>query len=93
MKLGAIRQQPAETLSYTVNYDEALVDGETVTETTVTAEPSGELLITQTLVMANRIRFWATGGTSGKRYKVTVTTTTSDSRVFQDELLFSIRDL
>jgi hypothetical protein len=93
MKLGAIRQQPNELLSYTVNYDEALSDTETAASTEALVEPSGELLITQTLVMANRVRLWATGGVSGKRYKVTVRTTTSESRVFEDELLFSIRDL
>lgn len=93
MKLGAVKQQPREVLSYTVNYDEALLDGETASSVEVTIEPSGELSITQTLVMQTRVRFWVTGGVSGKRYKVTATTTTTEGRVFEDELLFLIRDL
>lgn len=93
MKLGAVRQQPAEVLSYTVRYQDALTAGDDITESTVVAEPTGELTIDRVVVLADRVRFWVSGGVSGKRYKVTITTETAESRRFQDELLFSIRDL
>ncbi len=40
-----------------------------------------------------RVRFWVSDGTSGVSYKVELTVTTVDGRIFQDELTLRIKEL
>lgn len=92
MKLGSVQKQPAEKFSYTVTYVDALTIGDNVQSTIVTSTPVG-LTITNEAVIDPRVRFWVTGGVDGGIYKITVTTTTADSRVFQDEITFKIKEI
>ena len=93
MKLGAVTQQPAERMSYSFQYQEALDPDETLSDTTVSVDPDGELVVESVVTLATHLQFWVTGGVDRKRYKVSATVTTSSGRVFQDELLISIRDI
>lgn len=93
MRLGAIQQQPGERLSYTINYTDALTEGDNVLSATATVAPTDELVVDQVSAIDPLVRFWATGGVSGKRYTVTVQTTTADGRIFEDELIFVIREI
>jgi hypothetical protein len=93
MKLGAVTQQPAERMSYSFQYQEALDAGETLSEATFSVDPTGELVVESTVTLPTHLQFWVTGGVDRRRYKVTATVTTSSGRVFQDELLISIRDI
>lgn len=92
MNLGTIDKQPAERQSYTVNYQDALTDADNVASAVVTVTPAG-LTIDTIGVYDPRVRFFASGGLSGITYKVQVTTTTDEGRVFQDELYFRIREI
>lgn len=92
MKLGTVTQQPTERLSYTIDYTDALTDGDNIDTATATVSPAG-LLIQNVSPIDPRVRFWVTGGVSGTTYKVTVTANTADGRTFQDELTFKIKEL
>lgn len=92
MKLGTRTQQPAERLSYTVNYGEALTEDDTVMSAEVTTAPAG-LTVDDVGIFNPRVRFWVNGGVDGTNYKVTLTVTTSDGRVFQDEVTFRIKEI
>jgi hypothetical protein len=92
MKLGTVTQQPTERLSYTIDYTDVLPSGDNVDIAAASVSPAG-LTVENVSPIDPRVRFWVTGGTSGATYKVTVTMTSADGRVFQDELTFKIKEL
>jgi len=92
MNLGNINKQPAERFSYTINYVDALTAGDNVESAVATVSPIG-LVIDGVSVYDPRVKFWVSGGTSGVSYKATFTVTTADGRVFQDEIVFKIKEI
>lgn len=92
MKLGTVAKQPAEKFSYTVDYSEALTENDNVESVTAVSTPAG-LEISNVGAYDPVVRFWAAGGESGVSYKVTLTVTTADGRIFQDELTFKIKEI
>jgi len=92
MKLGSVQKQPAERFSYTVNYADALTAGDNVQGVIIASTPAG-LTIDNVAVYDPRVKFWVADGVTGGVYKVTLTTTTADSRVFQDEIIFKIKEI
>lgn len=91
MKLGTVTQQPAERLSYTVDYGEFLTDGDNVSTANATAD-SPDLTVDSVAIFDPRVRFWVSGGVAGQRYKVTIDVTTAEGREMQDEIIFKIKE-
>lgn len=91
MKLGKVFKQPIERFSYTINYGEALTDGDNVTTVVASVEPAG-LIVDNVAPLDPRAKFWVEGGTDGVDYVVTLTVGTVDGRIFQDEITFRIRE-
>ncbi len=92
MKLATVNKQPAERFSYTVFYGDALTEGDNLETVTAEVSPSG-LVVDNVGVYDPRVKIWVSGGTHGVAYKVTLTVNTADGRVFQDELIFKIKEL
>lgn len=92
MKLGTVTQQPTERLSYTIDYAEALTDGDNAQSAVATVDPYG-LTVDNVSVYDPRVKFWVTGGVAGVTYKVTITLDTADGRVLQDEVIFKIKEI
>ncbi len=95
MKLGKVTKQPAERFSYTINYSDSLTEGDNVESVIAAVDPNvvGGLLVDNVSPIDPRIRFWAGSGVDGVSYKVTLTVTTADGRVFQDEIIFRIKEI
>lgn len=92
MNIGNTTKQPSEKLSYTADYSLALTAGDNVQSATVSASPAG-LTIDNVAVYDPRVKFWASGGTDGEVYKITLTVSTTDGRVFQDEIYMSVEEI
>lgn len=92
MKLGTGRQQPTERLLYSAEYAEVLADGDTLKQVAATLAPTG-LLIENATVAGSQVRFWASGGTSGTSYVVTLTVETWGGRIFQDEVTIRVKEI
>lgn len=92
MRLGTATQQPTERQSYTVDYSQALTEGDNIETAFAVVNPAG-LTVDNVLVMDPKVRFWVNGGTSGTVYKVTLTVNTADGRVLQDEIIFKIKEV
>jgi hypothetical protein len=92
MILGTVTQQPAERLDYDIDYAEQdfLTAGETISSATAAVTPAG--LSVALVNVSTRVKLWVEGGSAGTTYKVTVTATTSDGRIKQDELKVRIKD-
>lgn len=89
--LGKFVKQPAERESYSIEYSEDLVNEDAIAEAVVSVSPAG-LTVVSSLITGTRIKVLLEGGLTGVKYKVTVTATTDDGRVLQDEFLVTIKD-
>lgn len=92
MKLGTVSKQPAERFSYTIDYSDALTVGDNVQSAAAVVTPAG-LTLDNVGVYDPRVKFWASGGMDGISYKVTVTVNSADGRIFQDEIIFRVREI
>jgi hypothetical protein len=92
MILGTFQKQPADRLDYDVTYKDWLTDGDNVL--TVTAEVTPEGLTVEAVYVNDPIvKTWLSGGTSGTTYKITLTATTADGRIRQDEFKVKVKDI
>lgn len=92
MRLGVVRQQPGERLAYSVSYKDAIPEGDEL-ESAVAFASDAALTVDGTTVDGPRVRFWVNGGVHRGRYTVTVRATTTEGRVFEDEIIFAIREI
>lgn len=101
MILGKFIKQPAETLDYDVDFSEFLTGGDTLQATgnppvpsplDVVVDPVGLTLGPTFVVNQNTIKQWLSGGTSGVKYKITITATSNAGRVKQVEFVVRVKD-
>lgn len=94
MKLGSFIKQPRERESYTINYAQDLTSGDNLLRAASQIEPDAPagLQIDQLDVFDPRVRFWVVGGEVGISYKITITTTTTDGRILEDEVMIKIKE-
>lgn len=93
MILGNFTKQPVDVVDYDIDYSEWLSEGDTIESATVTVAPATNLAIDSVFVNDPRIKIWVSGGTNSVTYKVTVTATTADGRVKQDEFRVKVKDI
>lgn len=92
MNIGSQLKQPVEVQDYDVDYSQWLTTGDNVQSATVTVEPAG-LTVGAIVINDPRVKVWLSGGMNGVTYKVTVTATTADGRVKQDEFKVKVKDI
>lgn len=92
MNLGNFNKQPVEVKDYDIDYSEWLSPGDTVQSAVVVVAPTG-LVIDSTFTSDTAVKVWLSGGTTGTQYKLTVTTTTADGRVKEDEFKIRVKDV
>lgn len=92
MNLGNFTKQPVEVKDYDLDYTDWLTASDNVESATVTVEPAG-LTVESVFVNDPRIKIWVSGGTDATQYKLTVTMTSADGRVKQDEFKIRVKDV
>ncbi len=92
MNIGSFTKQPVEVKDYDIDYSEWLTAGDNVQSATVAVAPTG-LTVTSVFVNDPRVKIWLSGGTDGTQYKLTVTMTTADGRIKQDEFKVRVKDV
>ncbi len=92
MNLGNFTKQPVEVKDYDIDYSEWLTTKDNVQSATVEVAPTG-LTIEATYINDPRIKVWVAGGTDGTQYKLTVTMTSADGRVKQDEFKIRVKEV
>lgn len=85
--------QPDESLDYDLDYTDWLTTGDNVSSATVTVTPADELAATLVQINDPRVKVWLEGGVDGTTYKVSVTMTTADGRVKQDEFKIRVKEI
>ena len=92
MNLGNFNKQPVEIIDYDIDYSEWLTPGDNVQAASVEVVPVG-LTVESTFINDPRVKIWVSGGTTGTTYKLTVTMTSDDGRIKQDEFRLKVKDL
>jgi hypothetical protein len=97
MILAKYEKQPAEVKDYDIDYADWLIPVEDTIDTITTsvtseteAVPTLEVDFTQNTITLAKL--WVSGGTVDTQYKITVLLTTTDGRIDESELVFSIKD-
>ena len=92
MILGNFTKQPADVFSYSIDYSEWLTDNDNVQSTSATVDQAG-LTIESVFVNDPLLKLIISGGNNGTTYKITVTTTTADGLVKQDEFKIKVKEI
>lgn len=92
MILGNFTKQPVDVLDYDVDYSEWLSDNDNVQSAEISVTPTG-LTVDSHFVNDPRVKINLSGGTDGVTYKVTVTATTTDGRIKQDEFKIKVKEI
>jgi hypothetical protein len=98
MLLEKFVKQPAEVKDYDVDYAKWLgpisdvIDSVTTTVVCQSTPVDSTLVINSTFLTDTSVKLWISGGTSGKKYKITIRVTTDGGRIDESELLFIIKD-
>jgi hypothetical protein len=96
--LGNFTKQPAEVETYSISYNDDLTANDNLLSSIAAVSGSDSALVVDYVAVIeqptdHRVRVKLSGGTNGVRYKVSVTTTTADGRVLQDEFFVKIKDI
>ena len=97
-----MNKQPADRYDYDIDYSEWLTEKDNVESVTVTVFPNEELLdpvpvdklnVLSVTVIDPLVKLWIDGGRNGVTYKITLTATTADGRIKQDEFKIKVKDI
>ena len=90
--LGTFVKQPAEQESYSIDFTDDMVGSDSIVGSTATVDVAG-LTVVSSITVGKLIKTTVSGGTNLAKYKVTVTVTTNDGRILQDEFVVKIKDV
>jgi hypothetical protein len=90
--LGTQIKQPADHLDYDISFADWLPDDDFVETATASVSPTGELVITDILVLSPLVKVWLSDGVDGGSYKITVIATTNQGRVKETDFKIRVRD-
>jgi hypothetical protein len=94
-------KQPVERVDYDIDYSEWLTTNDNVESVVVTVfpdelamtpVPDSRLHILTAVVIDPIVKLWIEGGRNGVTYKVTLTMTSADGRIKQDEFKLKVKD-
>lgn len=89
--LGKFTKQPGESQDYDISFVEWLAAlSDTAQSMSVIVDTGITLGVTQ--LSNGVVKVWLSGGTTGTKYKVTVTITTAAGRVKEDEIVISVKE-
>lgn len=90
--IGNHTKQPVDVKDYDIDYSEWLTAGDNVQSATVVVAPTG-LAVDSVFVNDPYVKVWVSGGADGTQYKLTVTMTSTDGRVKQDEFKIRVKEV
>jgi hypothetical protein len=98
MLLGTFHKQPADRYDFDFNYGDWLTVQDNLEGSTVTVLPDDSadldgLQIESVTVIDPILKLWISGGKNRTTYKITLTSTTADGRVKQDEIKLKVKDI
>jgi len=91
-----LTKQPWEKRYYSMDFENLMVSGETISTKVVTSEVLGggttDLSITSDIISGQTVEMWIESGTHAKRYRVEVRVTTSLGQKLEGDGILKVRD-
>lgn len=92
--IGRMTKQPSEVLDYDVDFSEWLPDDDSIATASAVRTPATSLAIDSTSVFDSTwVKVWLSAGTTGVKYKVTVTVVTDDGRTKEAEFYVNVKEV
>jgi hypothetical protein len=88
--LAKFIKQPGEKESYSIDYS-ADLEGDDFISSAMTTVSDPALIVQSTLCVNSIVKVWVLGGVVGVRYEVSVTTSTNDGRILQDQFYIKVK--
>jgi hypothetical protein len=92
MIIGNITKQPAEVVDVDIDYTSWLQKNDAIINASVVSDITG-IGITTVEVYNTYIRVWVSRGNNDTKYKLTVTATTDQGRVKEDEIIVKVKEI
>lgn len=87
-------KQPNEVLDFDFDYRDFLTDrgGDTITAAVVTVDQPGLTIESSLIIDGVLVKFYASGGTNGVKYKVTCSAQTVGGRMRELEMMVQVKE-
>jgi hypothetical protein len=92
MIIGNITKQKAEVVDVDIDYTNWLQKNDAVVKASVVSDITG-IGISSVEVYNTYIRIWVSSGDNDTKYKLTVTATTDQGRVKEDEIIVKVKEI
>lgn len=90
--LGTFPKQPLERLDFDIDFSEWLPTGDAILSASVIAD-TGIVAETPLIDITKKVvKIWATGGTTGAKYKIQVTAITTEGRIKEAEIRIRVKE-
>lgn len=86
-------KQPADVEDFDVDYSNYLPEGDSITTVELSIDILGELVLPAYQIQSPIVKVWTSGGMDGGSYKVTVTASTAQGRVKQQEFNVRVKEI
>lgn len=91
MLISTERKQPNERTDYNIDYSQWLRDGDTIADFSLIADDPS--LDVDGLIVGKTLNMWVSGGLDGATYKITITVTTAQGRIKEDEFKVKVKEI
>lgn len=91
MRLGMLTKQPGERRRVSIDYRQALLGGDSITDAVQKPGADDDLVIGSITVASPLVSFFTSGGTHKVSYIVEIVVTTSAGEVFEDEVIVRVK--
>lgn len=93
MSIDIFSKQPGDTVDIDVDLSQWLPSSDTISTAVATADAGITLGATDINNTLKIVKQWVSGGTTGNRYKVTLTITSAEGRVKEVEFYVKVKEI
>ncbi len=93
MSIDIFSKQPGDTVDIDVDLSQWLPGSDTILNASATADAGITLGVTAINPTPKIVKQWVSGGTTGNRYKVTLTITSAEGRVKEVEFYVKVKEI
>lgn len=93
MSIPIYTKQPGDNIDIDIDFSQWLPSTDTIASSSAVADAGIALGLTENDLVGKKVKQWVSGGTTGNRYKVTVTMTSAEGRVKEVEFYIKVKEL
>lgn len=90
--LDKFPKQPGDTEDFDISFEDYLLARDDTIDSHEVTVPDG-INVVSSAVVGGVVKLWVSGGTNGKKYRITVTVTTTGGRIKNAEIDIEVREI